>query len=61
MTDNRRLPARRLRRSTAILRPDPAALPEDYKLKAQFATDVLGRYQTQSQILLTLRRPWLPP
>jgi len=34
--------------------PLTGALLEDYKLKAQFATDVLNRYQTQSQILLSL-------
>lgn len=27
---------------------------EDYKLKVQYATDVLNRYQTQSQILMSL-------
>lgn len=35
-------------------RPTADSLLEDYKLKTSFATDVLNRYQTQGQVLLSL-------
>lgn len=34
--------------------PDTTSLLEDYKLKVAFATDQIGRLQTQFQVLLTL-------
>jgi hypothetical protein len=34
--------------------PDAGSLLEDYKLKVSFANDLIGRLQTQFQILLTL-------
>jgi hypothetical protein len=43
------------RRKRNDTRPIVSALLEDYKLKVQYATDVLNRYQTQSQILLSLQ------